>query len=84
MLWGCIAIFAILNKPLRGAVAAAVGALLALFGVIHAPVVGFAVGSAPMFALAYLMMAAVFVVKHVLESRKEALSVSTQDLAKTA
>ena len=35
MLWGCIAIFAILNKPLRGAVAAAGGALLALFGVIH-------------------------------------------------
>ncbi|MDF2527162.1 MAG: carbamate kinase family protein, partial [Enterobacter mori] len=39
MLWGCIAIFAIINKPLRGAVAAAGGALLALFGVIHAPVV---------------------------------------------
>ncbi|VFS47656.1 Permeases [Budvicia aquatica] len=39
MLWGCIAIFAILNKPLRGAISAAVGSVLALFGVIHAPVV---------------------------------------------
>ncbi|WDO03188.1 hypothetical protein C3Y05_006105 [Aeromonas allosaccharophila] len=84
MTWGCIAIFAILNKPLRGAIAAAVGALLALFGVIHSPAVGFAEGSSPMFALAYLMMVAVFVVKHVFESREEALSVSTQDLAKTA
>jgi hypothetical protein len=68
MLWGCIAIFAIINKPLRGAVAAAVGALLALFGVIHAPVVGFAEGSSLMFVTAYLMMGGMFVVKHVLDS----------------
>jgi len=68
MLWGCIAIFAILNKPLRGAVAAAGGALLALFGVIHAPVVGFAEGSSLMFVTAYLMMGGMFVVKHVLDT----------------
>ncbi len=37
MLWGCIAIFAIMNKPLRGAIAASFGALLSLFGVIHSP-----------------------------------------------
>ncbi|SAD57151.1 xanthine/uracil/vitamin C permease [Enterobacter hormaechei] len=67
MLWGCIAIFAIINKPLRGAVAAAGGALLALFGVIHAPVVGFAEGSSLMFVTAYLMMGGMFVVKHVLD-----------------
>ncbi len=68
MLWGCIAIFAIINKPLRGAVAAAGGALLALFGVIHAPVVGFAEGSSLMFVTAYLMMGGMFVVKHVLDT----------------
>ncbi|MOA47456.1 hypothetical protein D3C78_1700940 [compost metagenome] len=72
MLWGCIAIFAINNKPLRGAIAAAVGALLALFGVIHAPVVGFAEGSSLTFVTAYLMMSGMFVVKHVLESREAA------------
>ncbi len=72
MLWGCIAIFAIINKPLRGAIAAAVGALLALFGVIHAPVVGFAEGSSLTFVLAYLMMSGMFVVKHVLDSREAA------------
>ncbi|MCR1550649.1 MAG: xanthine permease [Enterobacter cloacae] len=72
MLWGCIAIFAIINKPLRGAVAAAGGALLALFGVIHAPVVGFAEGSSLMFVTAYLMMGGMFVVKHVLDSREVA------------
>ena len=72
MLWGCIAIFAIINKPLRGAVAAAVGALLALFGVIHAPVVGFAEGSSLMFVTAYLMMGGMFVVKHFLDSREAA------------
>ncbi len=72
MLWGCIAIFAIINKPLRGAVAAAVGALLALFGVIHAPVVGFAEGSSLTFVTAYLMMSGMFVVKHFLDSREVA------------
>ncbi|MNP50112.1 hypothetical protein D3C76_1443550 [compost metagenome] len=72
MLWGCIAIFAILNKPLRGAIAAAVGALLALFGVIHAPVVGFAEGSSLMFVTAYLMMSGMFVVKHIMDSREVA------------
>jgi AGZA family xanthine/uracil permease-like MFS transporter len=81
MLWGCIAIFAIINKPLRGAVAAAVGALLALFGVIHAPVVGFAEGSSLMFVTAYLMMGGMFVVKHVLDSR-EAASAATGTVAK--
>jgi AGZA family xanthine/uracil permease-like MFS transporter len=72
MLWGCVAIFAIINKPLRGAVAAAFGALLALFGVIHAPIVGFAQGSSMMFVTAYLMMGAMFVVKHVLDRREAA------------
>ena len=74
MLWGCIAIFAIINKPLRGAVAAAGGALLALFGVIHAPVVGFAEGSSLMFVTAYLMMGGMFVVKHVLDTSVNPLS----------
>jgi len=77
MLWGCVAIFAIINKPLRGAVAAAVGALLALFGVIHAPMVGFAQGSSLMFVTAYLMMGAMFVVKHVLDRREAASEVVT-------
>ncbi|MGS6264301.1 xanthine permease, partial [Enterobacter asburiae] len=67
MLWGCIAIFAIINKPLRGAVAAAVRALLPLFRVIQAPVVGFAEGSSLMFVTAYLMMGGMVVVNHVLD-----------------
>ncbi|HEQ1857625.1 TPA: xanthine permease [Providencia alcalifaciens] len=70
MLWGCIAIFAILNKPLRGAIAAAVGAVLVFFGIIHSPAVGIATGSALMFVYAYLMMAALFVIKHFLDSRQ--------------
>jgi AGZA family xanthine/uracil permease-like MFS transporter len=81
MLWGCIAIFSIINKPLRGAIAAAVGALLALFGVIHAPVVGFAEGSSLTFVLAYLMMSGMFVLKHFLDSR-EAVSVEPVPVAK--
>ena len=55
------------QQRLRGAIAAAGGALLALFGVIHAPVVGFAEGSSLMFVTAYLMMGGMFVVKHVLD-----------------
>ncbi len=76
MLWGCIAIFAIVNKPLRGAVAAAGGAILALFGAIHAPTVGFAEGSSLMFVTAYLMMGAMFVLKHFLDSREVARGVA--------
>ncbi|VTR57661.1 Permeases [Serratia fonticola] len=83
MLWGCVAIFAIINKPLRGAVAAATGALLALFGVIHAPAVGFAEGSSLLFTLAYLMMAAMFVLKHFLDSR-ETVAAAVQEPTKTA
>jgi AGZA family xanthine/uracil permease-like MFS transporter len=83
MLWGCVAIFAIINKPLRGAVAAATGALLALFGVIHAPAVGFAEGSSLLFTLAYLMMSAMFVLKHFLDSR-ETVAATVQESSKTA
>ena len=49
-------------------------ALLALFGVIHAPVVGFAEGSSLMFVTAYLMMGGMFVVKHVLDTSVNPLS----------
>ncbi|ABR90982.1 Uncharacterized conserved protein [Janthinobacterium sp. Marseille] len=69
MLWGCIAIFAILNHPLRGAVAAGTGALLALLGIIHAPVVGFAAPASMPFVYAYLMMSGVFLVKHYMDVR---------------
>lgn len=69
MLWGCIAIFAILDKPLRGAIAAGVGAILVLFGIIHAPAVGFAQPALMVFVYAYLMMAAMFILKHFLDSR---------------
>ncbi len=72
MIWGCIAIFAILNNPLRGAVAAAVGALLCLFGVIHSPSVGFAQEASMQFVFGYLMIAAVFVLKHYLNAKEEA------------
>lgn len=82
MLWGCVAIFAIMNKPLRGAIAAAFGALLSLFGVIHSPAVGFAEGSSMIFVVAYLMMSGMFVLKHVLDSR-EAVTAPEQEPTKT-
>ncbi|PJG57871.1 xanthine permease [Aeromonas cavernicola] len=82
MLWGCIAIFAIMDKPLRGAVSASVGALLSLFGIIHAPMVGFSKGNSLLFVVAYLMMAALFVVKQVIDQRARQLDpVITHDKA---
>ncbi len=71
MIWGCIAIFAINDKPIRGAVAAVVGAVLVLFGIIHTPRVGFAAQNLPL-VYGYLMIAAVFVLKHVLSERATA------------
>lgn len=67
LLWGCIAIFAIRNTPLAGAISAALAAVLSFFGIIHegAPVVG---GERPTaFLIAYLMIAAVFLIKYVMD-----------------
>lgn len=68
LLWGMIAIFAIRNKPMLGAIVSGLAGILAFFGVIHA-----AVPSLPqawdlsdshvMFLVAYLMVAALFVAK---------------------
>ncbi|EOU8161458.1 xanthine permease, partial [Escherichia coli] len=71
-----------MNKPLRGAIAASFGALLSLFGVIHSPAVGFAEGSSIVFVVAYLMMLAMFALKHVIDSR-ETVAASEQEETKT-
>lgn len=72
LIWGSIAIFAILNKPLRAAVFAAIAAVLSLFGIIHAPTVGFAQDALMPFVYAYLMVAALFVYKHFTDLRDPA------------
>ncbi len=72
MIWGCIAIFAILNHPLRGAISAVGGAVLCLFGVIHSPSVGFAQPASMQFVYAYLMIAALFVLKYVIDAKDAA------------
>lgn len=64
LMWGSITIFAILDKPLRAATFAVIAAVLSLFGIIHAPVVGFAQPALMQFVYAYLMVAALFVYKH--------------------
>ena len=71
MIWGCITIFAILDKPIRGAIAAVTGAVLVLFGVIHSPTVGFAQPHAMPLVYAYLMIGAMFVLKHYLNQRSD-------------
>lgn len=81
LLWGCIAIFAIKNKPVHGAVSAAVAAVLAYFGIIHegSPVLG---GEVPTsFLVAYLMVAALFLIKWVLERNdpEDGIGVATDD-----
>lgn len=67
MVWGCIAIFAITDKPLRGAVAGAAGAILSVFGIIHSPTVGFALEPSMQFVYSYLMVAAIFVGKYMMD-----------------
>ncbi len=74
LLWGCIAIFAILNQPLRGVAAALVAATLTYVGFIHSPTVGIvAPGSTAMgLVQGYVMIAGVFVLKYVLDRREAA------------
>ncbi len=69
LIWGSIAIFAIRNRTIAAAISAAVGGVLAFFGIIHAgaPVVG---GETPTsFLIAYAMVAALFFIKWALDKR---------------
>lgn len=84
MLWGCIAIFAITDKPLRGAISGAGGALLVLFGVIHSPSVGFAQGTSLWFVAAYFMVSGVFILRHVLNQREAAPGAVTPAITENA
>lgn len=68
LLWGMIAIFAIRNLPLRGAVISAIAGVLSFFGIIHDSVPGlpdaFSLSDTHvLFLVAYLMVAALFVAK---------------------
>jgi AGZA family xanthine/uracil permease-like MFS transporter len=70
LLWGMIAIFAIRNLPLRGAVISAIAGVLSFFGIIHDSVPGlpdaFSLSDTHvLFLVAYLMVAALFVAKWV-------------------
>jgi AGZA family xanthine/uracil permease-like MFS transporter len=69
LLWGCIAIFAILNQPLRGAIAALVAALITYLGFIHSPTVGIGQPAAMMLVYGYLMIAGVFGLKYVMDRK---------------
>lgn len=64
ILWGCIAIFAIRNQPVRAAVSAGAAAVLSFFGVIHAAHVSVGQGMSREVALAYGMVTVLFVIKH--------------------
>ncbi|PYD01474.1 xanthine permease [Microbacterium esteraromaticum] len=68
LLWGMIAIFAIRNLPVRGAVISAIAGVLSFFGIIHDSVPGlpdaFSLSDTHvLFLVAYLMVAALFVAK---------------------
>ncbi|MDX1301423.1 xanthine permease [Photobacterium sp.] len=71
LLWGCMAIFAINNTPLRAIVAALVAAGLSLIGFIHANGVGFAQPDSMMFVYSYLMLAGLFGIKHYVNVKEE-------------
>jgi adenine/guanine/hypoxanthine permease len=74
LMWGCLAIFAIKNQPVRAAIAAVIAALLSLFGIIHAGTVGFAQPASMQFVYAYLMVAGLFLVKYAIDRSKSQVS----------
>lgn len=68
LLWGMIAIFAIRNLPLQGAIISALAGILSFFGIIHDSVPGlpdaFSLSDTHvLFLVAYLMVAVLFVAK---------------------
>ncbi|MDO5672415.1 MAG: hypothetical protein Q4G30_06115 [Actinomycetaceae bacterium] len=64
IMWGCITMFAIRNQSIHGAVASAVAAVLAGFGVIHSAALGWGGGQTMWFFAAYLAVAAIFLLKY--------------------
>lgn len=78
MTWGCIAIFAINDRPLPGAIAAMVGALLSITGVIHSPTVGIAQAHSMPLVYGYCMIAAIFGLKHILNQREAVTEISAK------
>jgi AGZA family xanthine/uracil permease-like MFS transporter len=69
LIWGCITIFAIKDRPLAGAFSAAFAAALTAFGIIHSPVVGIWLPPMVPLVIGYGMIAAVFVFKHLMNER---------------
>lgn len=72
ILWGCIAIFAIRNQSIRGAVIAVISAGLSAFGIIHSATVGWLTGDTALVAIGYLLVAAVFVIKYLTDGENRA------------
>ncbi|MHC5224810.1 xanthine permease [Ignatzschineria sp. LJL83] len=70
MIWGCIAIFAINDKALKGAGACAIGALLSFLGFIHSATVGLAQADLMPFVYGYLMLMALFLYKYFMIEKK--------------
>lgn len=62
ILWGCMVVFAVRNKPIPAIITAVVSAALTFTGVIHSPSVG--IGLQPELAIGYLLIAGLFVIKY--------------------
>ncbi|MGR3807213.1 xanthine permease [Pasteurella testudinis] len=70
LLWGCIAIFAILNVPYKAAISAIVAAALSYVGFIHSTTVGLGQLLAMKYVYAYSLVALLFIIKHFLDKRQ--------------
>lgn len=62
ILWGCLVVFAVRNRPVPAMITAAISALLTITGVIHSVAVGW--WQQPEMALAYLLIGGLFLIKY--------------------
>ncbi len=81
LVWGCIAIFAINNHPLRAVIASLVAAVLSFVGFIHAPSVGIAQAMSMKYVYGYLLVSGLFVLKHFLDQSRVAVPEAQQQKA---
>ena len=78
MIWGCIAIFAILDRAKAAIISATTGAVLTAFGIVHSSKVGFlqglmtdgSIGMQEQITIGYLMIAGLFIIKLVTDGKK--------------
>lgn len=80
ILWGCLVVFAVRNKPIYAIITALVSAVLTITGVIHSASVG--LWMQPELTIGYVLIAGLFLIKHFELQKSESKVVNQRTVAR--